>query len=249
MIILQMLGCVLLGLLALLIVLLLWPVAVLAEYKSGVLTARLRVLFLTFSLFSSAAQPKKKKEKTAQPEADAQTNIDAEQTAAEPQRAAEKDSPSAQATPNINSTAADFAQSAAQTSARNSAKQKDKKPKKAKQKAFSLHFDFDEILAMIPAASAAMRMIMRGIRIKRIKVFLPVCADDPAATAIRYGRVQAYLGGALGVLRNAMHLQVQKLQIVADFNNEFADKTYFYCKIEASPIIMVIAVVYFLVRK
>ncbi|MEG2394066.1 MAG: hypothetical protein RSC36_03455, partial [Ruthenibacterium sp.] len=52
----------------------------------------------------------------------------------------------------------------------------------------------------------------------------------------------------VAALRNFLNLRFQKVNLIADFNGEYTGKTYFYCKIGATPAIMVVAGIAALVR-
>ncbi|MEG1011104.1 MAG: DUF2953 domain-containing protein [Ruthenibacterium sp.] len=117
------------------------------------------------------------------------------------------------------------------------------KPKK-KAKSITL----ETILGIVSTAGAAMRIVMRGLWFTGIRIVWPVQGDTPADTAIAYGKTQAYFGGVVAALRNFLNLRFQKVNLIADFNGEYTDKTYFYCKIGATPAIMVVAGIAALVR-
>lgn len=121
----------------------------------------------------------------------------------------------------------------------------EEKPKKKKKLPYLY---LEDIVALVVTAGKSMHKIFRALRITKIGIVLPVHGDDPAKTAIQYGQMHAYLGGAIATLQNFLTLQFQKVQVIADFEKEFSQNTYFYCKIGATPIILLIVAIYALVR-
>lgn len=101
-----------------------------------------------------------------------------------------------------------------------------------------------DIAELVRTAGWMMKIVFKVIRFTDIKLLLPVHREDAAETAIAYGQTQAYLGAALGVLQNALNLKFSKLEIVPDFTGSSKYLRYFYCKIVATPFIMVAAALY-----
>lgn len=52
-----------------------------------------------------------------------------------------------------------------------------------------------------------MRAVLRAVHVRDVKAVWPVHCGDAAETAIRFGRTQAYVGSALGVLQNFVDLR------------------------------------------
>ncbi|MEG3072842.1 MAG: DUF2953 domain-containing protein [Ruthenibacterium sp.] len=119
-------------------------------------------------------------------------------------------------------------------------------PKEKAEKEESI--SFDKISKIIQAAGGGFKLLLRGLHISDITVFYPVYQEDAAATAIAYGQTQAYLGAICGVLQNFIHFHFKKVDIFADFENEYANRQSFYCKIGATPFIMVTAALYIFKR-
>jgi hypothetical protein len=98
------------------------------------------------------------------------------------------------------------------------------------------------------AAGALMRAVLRAVHVRDVKAVWPVHCGDAAETAIRFGRTQAYVGSALGVLQNFVDLQLRQVDIIPDFTGEHKYRRYFYCKIQATPFIIVTTGVWALVK-
>ena len=98
------------------------------------------------------------------------------------------------------------------------------------------------------AAGALMRAVLRAVHVRDVKAVWPVRCGAAAETAIRFGRTQAYVGSALGVLQNFVDLQLRQVDIIPDFTGEHKYRRYFYCKIQATPFIIVTTGVWALVK-
>ena len=94
------------------------------------------------------------------------------------------------------------------------------------------------VFEIITTSGKLMRAFLRVMRIKKVQLVLPIAAEDAAQTAIQYGKMQAAVGSALGVLQNYFEIQIEKLQIIADFTGEYKYRRYFYCRIGATPFVL-----------
>ena len=106
----------------------------------------------------------------------------------------------------------------------------------------------DSLAQICSAAGALMRAVLRAVHVRDVKAVWPVHCGDAAETAIRFGRTQAYVGSALGVLQNFVDLQLRQVDIIPDFTGEHKYRRYFYCKIQATPFIIVTTGVWALVK-
>lgn len=121
---------------------------------------------------------------------------------------------------------------------------KEKKPKKPMPK-----ITLELVWGLVSTSGAAMRIVMRGLWFTHIRVVWPVHGDTPEETAIAYGQTQAYFGGAVAALRNFLNLRkFEQVDIVADYDDKFSESTYLYCTIGATPVIMVTAGLYAVIR-
>ena len=64
------------------------------------------------------------------------------------------------------------------------------------------------VFEIITTSGKLMRAFLRVIRIKKVQLVLPIAAEDAAQTAIQYGKMQAAVGSALGVLQNYFEIQI-----------------------------------------
>ncbi len=102
----------------------------------------------------------------------------------------------------------------------------------------------EQISGLVSTANGAIRLLLKGVFFRKIRIVYPYHQEDPADTAIGYGKLQAYLGGAIATLRNFLHLSFKELSIIPDFANEHKYHRYFYCNIWSSPLIIVIVGIY-----
>lgn len=94
------------------------------------------------------------------------------------------------------------------------------------------------VFEIVTTSGKLMKAFLRVIRVKKVQLILPVTAEDAAQTAIQYGRIQASIGSALGVLQNYFEIEIEKLQIIADFTGEYKYRRYFYCRIGATTFVL-----------
>lgn len=108
--------------------------------------------------------------------------------------------------------------------------------------------DLSQLAQLVSTACWLMRIVFRLIQIRDIRIVYPVQGEDAAQTAIQYGRINAYLGSTLGVLQNFLNMHFKQVDILPDFNGNCKYQRYFYCKLQAIPLIMIVAALYALVR-
>lgn len=108
--------------------------------------------------------------------------------------------------------------------------------------------DLSQLAQLVSTACWLMRIVFRLIQIRDIRIVYPVQREDAAQTAIQYGRINAYLGSTLGVLQNFLNMHFKQVDILPDFNGNCKYQRYFYCKLQAIPLIMIVAALYALVR-
>ncbi len=99
------------------------------------------------------------------------------------------------------------------------------------------------IVALLRAAGMATKLVVNALRIEKICLWLPIHKEDPAQTAIFYGKVNAWLYSSLAVLNHFLYLDFQELQITPVFEEKFERSAYFSCKVSARLFIMVVVAV------
>ena len=105
-----------------------------------------------------------------------------------------------------------------------------------------------ELAQLCSTAGALMRALLHSVHVRDVTAVWPVHYEDAAETAIRFGRMQAYLGSALGVLQNFIDIQLKQMDIIPDFTGEHKYRRYFYCKIQATPFIIGVTGIWALVK-
>lgn len=211
-----MIGWTLLGILALLILLMLLPISLQIEYAAQKLVVRVRVLFVCFRVFPI-------KEKT-----DEQNEV---QEAKKQQKQEKK---KAKAEKKKQKEAAKKKKSDEPTD-----EEIEEKPKKKR--------SIEELVLLgqqvLGSGVKGGKFIFKHIHLKDVEIVLPVYDEDAAQTAIKYGKAQGILAGAYALLQNFTHITYKRLAVIPDFLNQYKEETTFACKIEASPIIILIGTI------
>lgn len=88
---------------------------------------------------------------------------------------------------------------------------------------------------------AARKMLFKGLWFYDVELVFPVDEGDAADTAIRFGQIQALVGGARAAVENLVHVRYKRLVVIPDFASQHKDETFFSCKVAAMPVIMIVA--------
>ena len=174
--------CLLAALLLLLLALLFLPAWAILELKYDKLTVRVRVLFLTFTVF-----PMKEKEpEEPKPQQEAPTG------------------------------------------------QKKRSPGK------KFELTFSKVMRWVADAAGILRMALAALRFRGIRLTLPVQGEDAADTALFYGKFSAWFYAGVATLQNFLDLRFDHIELIPDFAGENKYRRSFYCKIGATPFIMLV---------
>lgn len=246
---LKALGILLLVALGLIAVALLIPVSLWLDYHDEDLTVKVGALGFKYTLLPQKEKPEetpkaepeqpKAKTTTAQPpKATASESTKAEtvkQTkAAQPPKAAPAENPKA------------AAKEPPKTAAKQPKPADANSPKAEPQdKNALMQLTFDQMVTAVKGLGAMGKRIVNGLKVKHIRLYLPVTGEDAADTAIQYGKMQAWLHAGLGVLNRAIWLDFDECRLEADFLAKGEKKSRFSCQISARLLIMVIAVTRF----
>lgn len=186
-------GWILLGILALVLIVLLAPVVVGLSYRDETFTLTLRLLgFIRLTLLP---QDEEKKQKSA---------------AKKEAKAAKK------------------------------RKKQEEKPQKPKRKRTLKQWLY-LIKRILYSADAAKDLALGGIRVYDLVFILAIHEEEAGDTAIRYGQLQAALGGVRALLENLIKIRYKTLVLIPDFAGQYATSPVFSCKIAACPVIMLVA--------
>lgn len=116
----------------------------------------------------------------------------------------------------------------------------EKTPEKKKEKRKMLPDEIvDMVIDIVNRYGPGAKMILRNIRFHRAELYWKVGAEDAAACGIKYGRICAWLSGALGFFRNLMKIEKAKIRVFPDFICE-KDEIYGGADIELNPLIVII---------
>lgn len=108
-----------------------------------------------------------------------------------------------------------------------------------------LGLTFDQLVTTVKGLGTMGKRIVNGLKVRHIRLYLPVTGEDAADTAMQYGRMQAWLHAGLGVLNRAVWLDFDEFRLEADFLAKGEKKSRFSCQISARLLIMGIAVARF----
>lgn len=95
-----------------------------------------------------------------------------------------------------------------------------------------------EILATV---KGVMAIILKGLYIKDVAFTVPVNAGDAHQTQKQYGLITNSFYSFNIFLQKYVKIFYKSPVFIADFANLYGDSLYFYCKIQASPIIIVMS--------
>lgn len=227
--ILKIVGWILLGLLALLLILSLFWVHLLVSFQGGELTVKLRYLFLRFTLL-----PKKKE------------NSLEESTAAPKQESA---LPEAAQTP---ATVASEVPKPKPVSAAPTAAPK-KKEKPAKEKpvdttdAMGIRDTWEKVKMLLASATPPLKRLLRHLRIRDFTIIWNVFSDDAARVGMYSGLAWSVIGDIMRVL-NALfqkYMSYGEVTVQPCFNREDAREERFGCEVLARPIIIILIAIQF----
>ncbi len=106
----------------------------------------------------------------------------------------------------------------------------------------------DKLAGIVKTAKGAVKIMFSHTKIAVTKLVWPVYDGNAADTAIAYGKLQAYVGGALGVLQQFFDISFKSADIFADYDNIHEKERCIYCKIGATPFIMISTAFYVYTR-
>lgn len=93
-----------------------------------------------------------------------------------------------------------------------------------------------EVLSAVKGVGA---MLLKGVRIKDTSFTLPIYSGDAYETQKQYGLITNAFYSFNIFLQKYVKISYKSPVFIADFANLYSDSTYFYCKIQASPSIII----------
>ncbi len=105
----------------------------------------------------------------------------------------------------------------------------------------------EKLLALLRTAKGGLRLLFKGIWIT-VWLRWPVRAEDAAQTALRYGKANAWIGGAAAVLAHLFQFRLRQLELAPDFLGDKQGRGEVSCRITASLPVLAAAAVWTLVQ-
>jgi len=99
---------------------------------------------------------------------------------------------------------------------------------------------FELVKEVLSTVKGVMAILLKGIYIKDVSFTLPINAANAHETQKQYGIVTGAFYSLNVFLQKYVKILYKKPVFVADFANLYKDSTYFYCKIQASPSIILV---------
>lgn len=91
-----------------------------------------------------------------------------------------------------------------------------KKPKKETPPRKKAKLTLNILVTILRGAGRLTKAVFGSLRVTKIRVCLGVRGEDPADAARSYGKLNAWLGGALGLLDRFLYLDFEQLRLVPD---------------------------------
>lgn len=124
-------------------------------------------------------------------------------------------------------------------------KQSDQKPTTEQQKkkgfdiAGNLPKGMELVKTVLSAVKGVFRILLKGIRIKDVSFNMPVSGKDAYDVQQKYGKITSAFYSFNVFLQKYVKVFYKCPKFIADFNNLYGESLYFYCKIQASPSIII----------
>ena len=124
-------------------------------------------------------------------------------------------------------------------------KTKQQKPAQKTQKSFDIKEKLPQGMEFVKTVLSAVKgvgsILLKGIAVKDVSFTLPIAGKDAYATQKQYAEITTAFYGFSVFLQKYVKFSCKSPIFIADFANLYKDSTYFYCKIQASPSIMLSA--------
>lgn len=123
------------------------------------------------------------------------------------------------------------------------AEKKDKSGEKAKEaepegtadKIAQFRHTAQTVLDLIRSAAPPAAMVLRHVSVRQLQVSITVLKEDAQQTAVEYGKLCAFCGGALAVLQNVLKVKRTAVKITPDFSRDGEqEKSEVYARVMVS---------------
>lgn len=103
-------------------------------------------------------------------------------------------------------------------------KKKKKKSKKNKQPIYKTKTDNKLLLSQLSGLKKLLPILLKRafamLTVKRLKLKITVASDDPCATALSYGSINAAVGAVLKILEHHLKIKKKDISVTPDFSKE-----------------------------
>ncbi len=135
--------------------------------------------------------------------------------------------------------------------------EKSKREKKTKKRSGKSAGSLKNTFSALPTAAwlqllrplkEALARILRSIKIRHLRVLLPVSGPDAAATAIAFGTANAAAGAVFGRLQRIFDIQADEFRVVPDFAGAEKEGARVSGELSARPAALLLAAVILFIR-
>ncbi len=109
--------------------------------------------------------------------------------------------------------------------------------------------DIKQLLPMIKDAvqnaGKPIKIILKGFTLYQVRLDIRICDEDPDQTAIAYGRMNAYVYGALATVKNLIKVKDTKICLVSDFTPDAESSFSVSAKLKVRPVVLLAAAAVF----
>lgn len=103
---------------------------------------------------------------------------------------------------------------------------------------------FDLVKQAVEAAAGTVKRIFRGIMFRDVSFTVPVYGGEPFDTQRKYARVTSAFYSFNVFLQHYVRIYYGNPLFIADFAGDHRRSLYFYCKITASPLRLLVAAIF-----
>lgn len=97
-----------------------------------------------------------------------------------------------------------------------------------------------EIFDLVGDAQGVFKKLLTALRAEQLELRFPVHGQDAAATALLYGRVNAFFYSGLAVLQNTVRLKIKDIEIIPDFGDQHGEDVFFACRVGMAPVVLLV---------
>ncbi len=107
-----------------------------------------------------------------------------------------------------------------------------------------IRFSFDLVKQIVSSAKGIMKKVFRAIKFRDVSFTVPIHGKDIHTTQKMYGAVTNAFYSLSIFLQKYIQVYFKSPVFVADFAGNYSDAVYFYSKITASPVLLLVAAYY-----